>query len=56
MKMIASILRPLSMQLQSKCADLVNALSLIEAVKDVLAEARTSAFAEVLSEAEKLAK
>ena len=56
MKRIASILRPLSMQLQSKGADLVHVLSLIEAVKDVLAEERTSAFAEVSSEAEKLAE
>ena len=56
MKRIASILRPFSMQLQIKCADFVHALSLIEVVKDVLADARTSAFAEVFSEAEKLAE
>ena len=55
MKRIAAILRPLSQQLQAKGADLVEALQLIDTVKEVLSKER-DCFPELLTEAEEIAE
>lgn len=55
MKRIAAILRSLSQQLQAKGADLVEALQLIDTLKEVLFKER-DCFPELLTEAEKIAE
>lgn len=55
MNRISSILRPLSLQLQSKDADLVKALELVEAVQKALRDEREK-FGEIFEEAEEIAE
>ena len=56
MHKLLSILRPLSISLQAKGADLVHALTLIDGVKDAMVRERATGFTAVFNEVELLAE